>query len=347
MAAADIHVPVREEWLAQGSEAALDPHLPIVDAHHHLWDRPSGRYLYPELLSDIAAGHNIRATVYVQCRSMYRSFGPDLLRPVGEVEFANGIAAQAASGLYGDGRACAGIVGFADLALGDQAIPVLEALLRAGGDRLKGIRVPVVWHESPDVVSSPARPPQGLMAAAGFRQGVRRLADYRLSLDIWAYHTQLREVLALAQEVPSVTIVVDHCGGPIGVGPYTRSRAEVFAEWQASLRQLASLPNIVMKFGGLGMQVAGFEFHHAPHPPSSQQLADAWRPYFEVIMQTFGASRCMFESNFPVDKGMFSYATFWNACKRLSAGASPTERDALFAGTAMRVYRLPSEEILP
>ena len=336
-----IHLPVREDWLAQSVEDVLEPDLPIVDSHHHLWDGSDGRYLFPELLSDLNCGHDVRATVYVQCRSMYRRSGPMEMRPVGEVEFVNGVAAQAASGLYGTRAACAGIVGFADLSLGQRAAPVLEALIRAGGDRLRGIRVPVVYHAHPDVKSSAATPPEGLMLDASFQEGVRSLQRYDLTLDVWAYHTQLGEIETLARAAPDVTIIVDHAGGPIGTGPYTRRSQEVFADWRRGMTALAVLPNVRVKLGGLGMQVSGLTFHERPAPPSSQELANAWRSYVETSIELFGANRCMFESNFPVDKGMYSYRTFWNACKRLSAGCSAPEKADLFSGTANRVYSLP------
>ena len=337
-----IHIPVREDWLAGSVEDVIDPGLPIVDPHHHLWDEGEGRYLFPELLRDLNSGHNIRATVYVQCRSMYRRSGPIEMKPVGEVEFVNGVAAQSASGLYGQSAACAGIVGFADLALGQRAAPVLEALMRAGGNRLRGIRVPVVFHAHPDVKSSAASPPSGLMLDADFREGVRLLSRFNLTLDVWAYHTQLGEIEALARATPEVTIIVDHAGGPIGLGPYKGQKDEVFADWRRGMTSLAALPNIRVKLGGLGMRVSGLTFHERAAPPSSQELADAWRSYVESAIELFGADRCMFESNFPVDKGMYSYRTFWNACKRLSAGCSTSEKAALFSGTATSVYRLPA-----
>ncbi len=339
---ASIHIPVREDWLAQSNEVVLEPDLLIVDPHHHLWDEGDGRYLFPELISDLNSGHDVRATVYVQCRSMYRRSGPVEMRPVGEVEFVNGVAAQSASGLYGTRAACAGIVGFADLALGQRAVPILEALIRAGGDRLRGIRVPVVFHAHPDVKSSVATPPRDLMLDAAFQEGVRLLPRYNLSLDVWAYHTQLGEIEALALAAPQVTIIVNHAGGPIGVGPYEGRKDEVFAEWRRGMTALAALPNIRVKLGGLGMRVSGLTFHARPAPPSSQELADAWRSYVETAIELFGAHRCMFESNFPVDKGMYSYRTFWNACKRLSASCTASEKAELFSGTANRVYRLPT-----
>lgn len=346
MAKGGIHIPVREDWLTSDREAVLDADLPIIDAHHHLWDRPEGTYLFPELRADTGDGHRITATVYIQCRSMYRMTGPELMRPVGEVEFVNGIAAQAASGIYGDCRACAGIVGYVDLTQGEAAVPALEALIRAGGGRLKGLRIPVVWHEHPDVVSSPAQPPRGLMATPAFRDGVRRLERHGLTLDIWAYHTQLGDIRDLAKAIPGVTFIVDHCGGPIGVGPYAGKRDDVFAEWAREVRAVAELPNVMMKIGGLGMRVGGYAFHERPNPPGSNDLARAWQATFNTLIEAFGPERCMFESNFPVDKGMFSYRTFWNACKRMSAGLTPDERAALFSRTAMRVYDLTAEEFV-
>ena len=344
MAKTGIHIPVREDWLKRTDEEALEPELPIIDPHHHLWDRPESTYLYPELRADIGDGHRIVATVFIQCRSMYRASGPEPFRPIGEIEFVNGVAAQAASGIYGDCMACAGIVGYVDITRGAAAAPVLEAAIRAGGGRLKGLRIPVAWHAHPAVISSPAQPPQGLMASEGFRAGVARLAGHGLTLDIWAYHSQLRELVDLAKAIPQTTVIVDHCGGPIGTGPYAGRRDDVFADWAQSIAALAELPNVAMKIGGLGMRVGGFAFDERPDPPCSQELAQAWKPYFETLIAAFGPERCMFESNFPVDKGMFRYRTFWNACKRLSAGMACTERSALFSGTATRIYGLAPRE---
>ena len=335
------HVPVRPEWLATTPEPALDPALPIVDAHHHLWDRPGERYLLPELLADLASGHNVIGTVYVQARSMYRADGPDVLRPVGEVEFANGVAAQSASGVYGAVRACAAIVGCADLRLGDAAGPLLEALLAAGNGRLRGIRNNTAAHPDPAVRSNPLPPPERILTEDGFRRGAALAGRMGLSLDIWAYHTQLGEVAALARACPGTQIVVDHCGGPLGVGPYAGKRSEVFADWRKSVATLAELPNVHVKLGGLAMRVGGFAFDERPRAPSSTELADAWRPYTDTVIGLFGAERCMFQSNFPVDKGMCSYAVLWNAFKRLAAGASAGEARALFSGTACRAYRIP------
>jgi L-fuconolactonase len=334
------HLPVREDWLALYREEVLQPELPIVDAHHHLWDRQTGRYLADELREDIGGGHRIVSTVYVQCRSMLRSDGPESMKPVGEVEFAGGVAAMFASGAYGPARCCEAVVGGADLALGHGVIPVLEAMREVSGGRLRGIRNPLAWHASEAVRSSPVVPPRDLMGSASFVEGVRALARYGLTLDVWVYHTQLDELYELARQTPDVTIVIDHFGGPLGVGPHAGKREEVRHAWRASLRRLASLPNTRMKLGGAGLAVFGFEFAAAERPPSSTELAAAWAPYFDICVDCFGAQRCMFESNFPVDKGMFSYTVLWNAFKRLASGASHAERAALFSATAASTYGL-------
>ncbi len=341
--------PVRLDWLARNSEPVLEPELVIVDPHHHLWHRTgtdqSAHYLFPELLADMNCGHNVRATVFVQCRSMYRQTGPEAMRSVGEVEFVNGIAAQAASGFYGPRFACAGIVAGADLTLGAGVDAVLERMRAVAGDRFVGIRNSVAWHESPDVRSSMILPPPGLMADKKFRAGVGRLAAHNLSLDVWAYQTQAAEVLDLARAHPGVTMIIDHLGGPLAVGPYAGKRDELFADWEAGLTALAALPNTRIKLGGLGMKVGGFTFQDGTEPPTSQQLATAWKPYVDTAIELFGPSRAMFESNFPVCKGMFGASAFWNACKRLSAGYSAAEKAALFSGTATAVYRLPATTI--
>ncbi|MET7244422.1 amidohydrolase family protein [Methylobacterium sp. EM32] len=337
------HLEVRLDWLASRQELPIEPAREIVDAHHHLWDRPqtSGRYLLPELLSDIAhSGHRITRTVYVQARSMYRVDGPEELRPVGEVAFASSVAREAASGPV---QACAAIVGSADLTLGDAVAPVLDALAEAGEGRLRGIRMPVAWHDDPEVRSSIVLPPRGLMHDPRFRSGARRVAEAGLSLDVWAYHTQLDEIADLAASVPELLVVVNHAGGPVGTGRHAGRPDDVFAEWRAGMQRLSERPNIRMKLGGLAMQVSGFRFHEAALPPSSEELAQAWRPFVDTCIALFKPTRCLFESNFPVDKGMASYGCVWNAFKRLATGYSEAEKAALFAGTACDVYRISRE----
>ncbi|KND59133.1 L-fuconolactone hydrolase [Candidatus Burkholderia verschuerenii] len=337
------HATVRLDWLARRVEPELAPELAIVDAHHHLWDRQTGRYLAEEFGADVGCGHRIVSTVYVQCRSMMRASGPNAMKPVGEVEFANGVAAMFASGAYGPARCCEAIVGGADFSLGAELDAVLESMLQVSGGRLRGIRNPLAWHDHPDVTSSPVTPPRDRMHDPAFRHGVRTLARFGLSLDAWVYHTQLDALYELAKASPDVIVVIDHFGGPLGVGPYagnTGKRVEIVAHWRQGLARLASLPNTRMKLGGAGLTVFGFDFAARDLPPSSEALADAWRPYFDICIELFGVNRCMFESNFPVDKGMFSYGVLWNAFKRLASGLSADEKSALFSGTAASTYRL-------
>ncbi len=330
------HPHVDEAWLARLREDIVEPALPIVDAHHHLWDRPSGRYLLEDLRADLAAGHNVRATVFIQCGFAYRNDGPDELRPVGETEFIAAIAACAeAAGI----RACAGIVGYCDFRLGERVDAVLEAHVQAGGGRFKGIRQSAGWDAAVIMTtSSPA--PQGLLLDPAFRLGLGRLGRFGLSYECSLYHPQLRELTDLARAFPDLPILANHCGGPICVGPYRERPGDAFAAWSRDLRELAQCPNVHLKLGGQAMTIRGFAFHEEVLPPSSGELRTAWRPYMETCIEAFGAERCMFESNFPVDKGMCSYPVVWNAFKRLAAGCSDGEKAALFHGTAARFYRL-------
>ena len=336
---APVRLPVRPAWLALRREDIIAPALPIVDAHHHLWDLPGNRYLFGDLLDDAASGHNVIATVFMQSHAHFRETGDIDLRPVGETAFANAVAEESAGGAHGRFRACAGIVGEANLLLGDRVARVLEAHVEAGGGRFRGVRHLSNWHADPAARGTGNAPP-GLLLDPVFRAGFARLAPLGLSFDAWMYHTQLDDAGALAAAFPQTTIVLDHAGGPIGVGPYAGRRDEVFAAWRASIRKLARHPNVCVKLGGLGMRLFGAAFHEQPAPPPSQELAAAWRPWLETAIEAFGPGRAMFESNAPVDKGTCSYHVLWNAFKRVTAGASAEDQAALFAGTATRVYRL-------
>jgi L-fuconolactonase len=330
-----------ETWLKGHREEILEPELAIVDPHHHLWDRGS-RYLLDEFLADVGSGHNIRATVFVQCDSMYRADSDPDFAPVGETEFVNGAAAMSASGAYGPARICAGIVGFAELRLGERVDAVLEAHLRAAGERFKGIRGRSVWDADPTIKGSSQDFPEGLLRDAAFREGYARLSRYGLSFDSWLFHPQIPELADLAGKFPETPVILDHIGAPLAVGVYAGKRDAVFSNWQRDLTELARRPNVVVKLGGLAMHLFGFDLDpaHRPTPASSEELAAAWRPYMETCLEIFGADRCMFESNFPVDKRGVSYAVLWNAFKRLANGCSASEKAALFRDTASRVYRL-------
>jgi L-fuconolactonase len=341
MTAPNPHLPARPDWLALRQEDILEPELPIVDPHHHLVDRANtGRYLLPELLDDTNTGHNIVATVYLEWLSMYRQDGPPEMRPVGEVEFANGVAAMAASGNYGKTRVCAGIVGHADLLLGARVETVLEAMIMAGGGRFRGIRYITASHPDEAARGSSVNRPAGLLMEPKVREGFAKLHPLGLGFDAWMYFTQLGELADLARAFPATPIVLNHVGGAIGIGPYAGKRDEVFAEWRRGIEAVARCPNVYVKLGGLGMRLFGFDVHTGALPPSSEQLAEAWRPYIETCIAAFGPERAMFESNFPVDKGSGSYPVFWNAFKRIAGGCSAAEKEALFSGTATRFYRL-------
>jgi len=338
--ASPYYLAVRQVWLDRRKEPILEPELPIIDPHHHLWDRPGWRYLLDDLIADTGSGHNIVATVFVQARAMHRASGPAEMAPVGETEFVNGIAAMSASGIYGKTRHCAGIVGHADLTLGSRVGPVLAAHIRAGGNRFRGIRHIAAWDADASIRNPAYSPPRGLLGDKNFREGFAVLGRLGLSFDAWLLHPQIDELTSLARAFPDTKIVLNHVGGPIGIGPYAGKRNEVFSTWAASIKALAACPNAYVKLGGLGMRVGGFGFHEPAEPPSSETLAAAWRPYIETCIEAFGPSRGMLESNFPVDKGSYSYPVFWNACKLLTKGASEAEKADLLAGTAARFYRL-------
>jgi predicted TIM-barrel fold metal-dependent hydrolase len=335
-----LYADPREDWLALHQEDIIDPARPIVDPHHHLWDRGGQRYLIDELAADIASGHNVVATVYVEARSMYRAGGAEALRPVGEVEFACGAAAMSASGGYGNAEICAGIVGHVNLMLGEAARDVLEAEIAAGNGRFRGIRHSSPWDADPEVAGIYALRPKGLLLDPTFRKGFACLAPLGLSYDSWLFHPQIGELADLARAFPDTRIVLDHCGGPIGVGGYANRREEIFKDWKASIQDIARCPNVDVKLGGLAMCLLGYDFHKRARPPSSEQAAAAWRPYIETCIEAFGPSRAMFESNFPPDKGQCSYQVIFNAFKRIAAQYSEAEKTALFSKTAADVYRL-------
>jgi L-fuconolactonase len=342
-------------------EAILEPDLPIIDPHHHLWDRPAAliaalpppvhgfdhvirrvpRYLLDELLADMKRGHNVIATVFLECGAMYRADGPAAMRPVGETEFVNGVAAMCASNIYGPVRACAGIVGQADLTLGAAVSEVLEAHIGAGGGRFRGVRNSASDDPDPDVLGplSRRRSP-GLYRDARFREGFACLAPLGMSFDAWLLEPQLGDLVDLARAFPGTSIVLDHVGTPLGIASYEGKRDERFPFWRDNIRALAQSPNVFIKLGGLAMAFPGFASFMASPPASSDQLAEEWRPYIETCIEAFGVDRCMFESNFPVDIGSCSYDVLWNAFKRIAAGCSADEKAALFSGAARTFYRL-------
>ena len=327
-------------WLAQISEEILEPSLPIIDPHHHLWDMKGKRYLLNDLLSDLDSGHNIVATVFLECASMYKNSGPEHLKPIGETEFVNGIAAMSASGKYGDTEICAGIVGFADLTMGASVEEVLHLQILAGGSRFKGIRYGAGYDPSPDINNSHTNPPPGIYNDRKFREGFAKLKQFDLSFEAWLYHPQIDDVISLARAFPTQPIVLNHFGGPIGIGPYKNKRDQVFIEWRQSIQALSKCPNVFAKLGGLGMVINGYQLEANSTPPSSLELAKLWSRYFETTIEAFGTDRCMFESNFPVDKVTSTYAVYWNCFKRIAQNASADEKQELFHDTAKKFYRL-------
>lgn len=327
------------QWLDQVREEIVEPDRPICDPHHHLWDRAGSRYLLDELLEDTGSGHNVVSTVFVECASMYRADGPEALRPVGETEFVNGIAAMSASGGFGPTRACAGIVGFADLTLGEAVGEVLD-LHMARSDRFRGIRHAAGWDADERVRNSHTNPPRDLLLDPTFRTGLGELGRRGLSFDAWLYHHQIPQLTDLARAYPEVTIIFDHFGGPLGIGPYEGRREEIYADWQRNVAELARCPNVYAKLGGLVMPINGFGFHKRDTPATSDELVAATGRYYRHAIDVFGVERCMFESNFPVDKQSCSYHVLWNSFKKLVADASETEKQRLFHDTAVEAYRI-------
>jgi L-fuconolactonase len=332
------HLGVDLEWLAQRREEIIEPELRIVDPHHHVLDLPRNRYMFDDVLADFRSGHNVVASVHVQAHSMYRADGPEEMKPVGETEFINGVAAQSASGLYGPLRMCAGIVGTTNILLGDAVEPVLEAHMAAGGGRFRGIRPSLAWHES-DQIRVLDIPPHLLMRKEA-RAAIACIDKLNLSLDTWVFFTQLDEVVDVCRSFPGLTVIVNHAGGPVGIGPYAGKREEMFRVWRQKIEALAQCPNAVIKLGGLAMRYGGFEFNKLPAPPSSDLLVGKWQSFIDVCIENFGPRRCMFESNFPIDRGMCNYHVLWNAYKKMAKGYSSEEKDYLFAKTAANTYKL-------
>ena len=329
----------RDSWLALAVEEPLEPDLPICDPHHHFWDREGDRYFLDQLTRDLAGGHNVTQTVFIECHSMYRVRGPEEMRSVGEVEFVQGLAAQSASGQYGPAEVAAGIVGNANLMLGAEVQPVLEALQEASNNRFRGIRFSCAWDASPEV-GSPASNTAEMMLDSRLRDGFSCLQALGLSFDALVYHTQLSELADLADAFPNTTIILNHVGRPLGVGPYAGRRDEVFADWQRAIAAVAQRENVVVKLGGFGNLISGHDWHRRDTPPTSAEVADTIGPWLTYCIEQFGPQRCMFESNFPVDKASYPYTIVWNAFKLFSRGYTETERAAMFQATAVLAYRL-------
>ena len=331
---------VRPEWLASTPEEALEPEIPIVDPHHHLWDMEYwGRYLEDDLIEDLTAGHQVIGTVFVECHSNYREGGPPHLQPVGETEFVERVGAAFDAKRDESPGFCAATVGHADLFLGDAVAEVLEAHL-AASPRFRGIRHTTAWDPHKEARYPGMEQREGMLLDAKFQEGFARLAPLGLSFDAWLFHPQIPDLTALARTFPDTQIILDHFGGPLGLGPYQGRRNEVMQDWKRNLTALATCPNVAIKLGGLLMDINEFTYDAQEAPPGSETLAAATRDYYLHAIDCFGPERAMFESNFPVDKASCSYTVLWNSFKRISEGFNANERSELFSGTASRVYRL-------
>jgi len=337
--------PAFKQLLSGRDEPILEPDIPIIDAHHHLFTRPGLRYLLDEYLVDANAGHKIVATVYMEIHAFARPDGPEVLRPLGEIEFANGVGAMCASGNYGDVRVCAGIIGHADLRVGDQVAELLDRALEVAPERFRGVRQVACDDPSPGVyrfITNP--PPRGLYKSPGFRPAFRHLVKRGLTFDAALFHHQLPDVIELADAFPDATIVLNHCGHVMAMDMDEQRRAEVFREYRKLMLELARRSNVYCKIGGLGLPFWGFEFMDRESQVGYQELAAAWRPYVETSIEAFGAGRCMMESNFPQDGRSAGFVPLWNALKYIVRAASTEDKAALFHGTAAKVYRIKLPE---
>ena len=325
-----------DAWINQVQEEALEPELPICDAHHHLW-LDAGHTGWPYLLSDLhrdtSAGHNIKQTVFLECHAEYRQQGPEHLRSVGEVEF---VAAQAEQST-GSGQAeIAAIMGNADVSLGDKVEEVLLAHEEAGRGRFRGVRYITAQDDHPPLAMGSST----AMDNPGYLAGVRKVGAMGYTYDAMVYYPQLPELVEVARACPDTPIVINHLGCILGTGPYKDRREEILDFWRAAMAELAGCPNTYLKLGGIGMPMMGFRWDKQEAPPNSEALAAPWREPIQYVIDQFGANRCMFESNFPVDKRGAGYVVLWNAYKRIASDYSADEKRDLFHDTAARAYRI-------
>ncbi len=331
-------IEVHEDWLAQVQEEILEPTRRIIDPHHHFFAQTGEfpHYDLPKLRADTAS-HGVQQTVYLQCWEGYREDGPEAFKPVGETQWVDAIAAEARK--QPGSVQIGAIMGTADLRLGGLVNEVLDAHLGASS-LFRGIRQIAAWDASDALFSMPDIHDANLYEDRAFRAGFGVLADLGLVFDAYQYHTQLASLTALARAFPQVPIVLNHLGTPLGVGPYAGRREEIFGQWSRDLAAAASCPNMTIKLGGLVMPWNGFGFETHAKPPTSDEFVAAQARYYHYAIEQFGPSRCMFESNFPVDKCAVSYAVLWNAFKKMAARYTEAEKDDLFYGTAARVYGL-------
>ena len=338
------HLEVNEDWLSLRKEEALLPDLPIIDPHHHLWNVGFGKYYVEELLNDINfSGHNVKATVYIMSSSntkIYSTQGPDEYITLPEIEFATNEGKRSDLIPNNHVKVNASIVGSLDLTHGVKIKPVIEKGLEISEGRLKGIRMLLASHKDPRITSGAVKSDLGLMLHPNFIEGAKCLEEAGLSLDFWIYHTQLHEMEQIAKALPNLNIILNHIGGPIHIGDYEGKQALTHREWRSAMLRLSRLPNICVKLGGLGMAVNGAKFHLQENPPTSTDLSEIWKPWIFETINMFGVEKCMFESNFPVDKGSCSYGSLWNAFKIISKEMSQDEKNKLFYENAANVYKI-------
>ena len=329
-----------KEWLDLVKEEIIDPEREIVDPHHHLWSGEARTdYLLEDLWSDTGSGHNIKKTMFIQCRTHLRTEGPEHLEPVGEMDFITKIAEQSRKGSENQ-SIIAGVIAHANLNFGDLIEETLDAHEEAGPGLLRGIRHAVARDDNPENLAHPGLGEKGQLSREGFREGVRRLGRRGLTFDSWHYHHQMKEFIELAKAVPDTAIILDHFGTILGVGPYADKKDEIFQEWKKDMAELAKCENVHAKLGGLAMPDNGFGWHLKPTPPTSDEFVAAQKKYYLHTIDCFGPERCMFESNFPVDRCSISYHVLWNGFKKMVADFSEDEKKLMFSGTATRVYNL-------
>jgi len=322
-------------------EPILDPAMPIIDTLHHLFDRGPLRFMLEDYLACASLGHNIIGSVYVETQAMMRADGPRALRPLGEIEFATGVAAMAASGVYGSCRVAAGIVGYADMTLGDDIAPLLDRAMAMAPERFQGVRQIALAHPDPNVLRFLTnRPPADLLKHPALPHALRQLGLRGLSFEATVLHHQMPELAGVVARNDGTSFVLSHMGLATAPGTGPQARAEVFDIWRDNLRGLARQPNIVCKIGGLGTSYWGFGFNTRPGPVTSEELAETWKPYIETAIEAFGPDRCMMESDYPNDGRSCGFVPLWNAYKRVVGSHSAAEQAALFHGTARRFYRL-------
>ena len=333
-------------WLGQIQEEILEPDRPIIDPHHHLWHGPKVeqdgsnpyRYLLEDLWNDTESGHNIKKTVFIDCGQEYYDLGPDEFRPVGETEFVVEIAKQAQRN--SDKAQISGIIGHVNMMLGDSSREVLEAHKEKGEGLFRGIRHSGGWDAHESVRNAHSEPTEKIYLEDQFQRGLEQLSNLNMVFDTWHYHNQIKDLTILAKALPSLKIVHDHFGGPLGIGPYEGKQKEVFVKWKEDISELSECPNVYSKLGGLAMPINGWDWHKNDLPASSDQLIEAHKEYYLHTINSFGVERCMFESNFPVDKQSISYHVLWNAFKKMSIGFSEEEKNYLFYKTAKDFYSL-------